>query len=92
MGSPLYILYGIMLMFLLMFRNFVSDPSTSVVALEACGDWSLQNIRKYISKTSLLFKYFFKPSIHRVSTVTHVSYPCINKDDYPATCNSANLI
>ena len=82
-----------MMMFLLMFRNFVSDPSTSVVALEAaCGDWSLRNIRKYILKASLLFKYFFKPSIHIISTVTHVSYPCINKDDYPATCNSANLL
>ena len=35
---------------------------------------------------------FIKPRNHIVSTIIHRSYPCINKDDYPVTCNSTNVV
>ena len=51
---------------------FASNPSTSVEDLETVyGDGSLQNIHKCTSKTCLLSKYFFKPSDHIVSTMSH---------------------
>ena len=53
---------------------------------------SLQNINQCPSKTCLLSKYFFKPGDHILSIVSQRSQPCINKDNYPATCNSANIM
>lgn len=67
-------------------KEFFGDPSTSVEALEAvCGDGSLQNIHKCTSKNCLLSKYIFRPGDNVVSTVTHCSYPCINKDGCPVS-------
>ena len=67
-------------------KEFFGDLPTSLEDLEAvCGDGSLQNIHKCTSKNCHLSKYIFRPGDNVVSTVTHCSYPCINKDGCPVS-------
>ena len=73
-------------------RDLGGDPSKSLESLvSACGDGSSIKQKKCKSNVCKL-KQNFKPSDKIVSSVTHRTYNCINKDNNFVTCNSPNVI
>ena len=80
---------------------FVNDPSKSIINLEnACGNGEIPNSRKCINDDTRKANtkgcetcINFKPSNFFTSTVTHRTYPVVNKEyPNPIDCKSGNLI